>query len=120
VIFSNSVFVVVSSFSSCSPSVACVVFTPSNVVSQGFLIVHSWLDHKDFAAPFFSLTLFRFLTVDCAFCSNTFNANSSIFISQFLSLLPHCFSVSSQSQAKPPPTPEEEGRELIDRISVKM
>lgn len=113
-VISNSLFVVVSSFASCSPSVACVISTPSDVVSQGFLMVCSWLNHKNFAASFFSLTLFRFRTLDHAFHSNNFTVNSCIFLSQFLSLLPHCFSVASQKQTEPPPTPREEGREVIE------
>lgn len=71
-------------------------------------------------ASFFSLTFFRFRTVDHTFCNNIFTVNSCIFLSQFLFLLPHCFSVSPQKQTKPPPTLREEGREVINRIIVKM
>lgn len=59
VIFSNYLFIVICLLSSCSPSVACVISSPSNVISQGFLIVHSWLDHKVSSTSFFSFTLFR-------------------------------------------------------------
>lgn len=120
VIFSNSLFVVICLFSSCSPSVACVISSPSSVISQGFLIVHSWLDHKVSSASVFSFTLFRFSTIDHTFHSNFFTVSSCIFPSQFLFLLLHCFSVSSQKQTKPSPIPRGEGREGRDRISLKM
>lgn len=43
---SNSLFVVICLFCSCSPGVARVISSPSNMIYQGFLIVHSQLDHK--------------------------------------------------------------------------
>lgn len=116
-IFSNSLFVVICLFSSCSLSVACVISSPSDVICQGFLIVHSWLDHKVSFASFFSSTLFTFCTVDHAFHSNFFTISSCIFPSQFLFLLLHCLSKSSQNQTKPSPIPRGEGR---DRISLRM
>lgn len=99
------------------PSVACVISSPSDVICQGFLIVHSWLDHKVSFASFFSSTLFTFCIVDHAFHSNFFIISSCIFPSQFLFLLLHCLSKSSQNQTKPPPIPRGEGR---DKISLRM
>lgn len=111
VIFSNSLFVVICCFSNCSPSVACVLCSPSYVICRGFLIVHSWLDHKVSFASFFSSTLFRFCAADHTFHSNFFTVSSCIFPSQFLFLLLHCLSGTSQNQIKPPPIPRGEGRE---------
>lgn len=119
VIFSSSLL----SFA-CFPAAAPVLVVLYAVPQMWFvraslLSIPGWITKRPLH-PSSAFTLFRFCTAGHTFHSNFFTVSSCIFPSQFLFLLLHCFSISSQNQTKPLPVPRGEGREGRDRISLKM